>query len=145
MIRPANADDVEALAEVAAASYRAAFLALLGEDGLAQRRVPFFLDRFGAEWPSVRLAELEGGVLGFHQVRNGRLDMLFLAPEARGRGVGERLLADAERRGAVELECFRDNGPARRFYERFGWRHDSSLEREFAGETRAFVIYRKGG
>ena len=145
IIRSACPEDVEALAEVAAASYRAAFREIIGEAGLSQRERPFFRARFGAEWATVRLAEEHGLVFGFHQVREGRLDMLFLLPEARGRDLGRRLLADAEQRGAVELECFQDNGPARRFYERQGWRHERSLEREFAGALRAFVIYRKDG
>ncbi len=142
-IRPATAADAAALARVAAASYRVAFLPILGEGGLAQREEPFFLARFEAEWPVLRLADTGGSILGFHQVREGRLDMLFLAPDAMGQGLGAKLLADAEARGAVELECFRDNAPARRFYERHGWRLDRSLEREFAGAVRAFVIYRK--
>ncbi len=144
-IRPAAEADVAALARVAAASYRLAFLAILGEEGLAQRAEPFFIARFGAEWRTVRLVEQQERVLGFHQVREGRLDMLFLAPEAIGRGVGAVLLADAEQQGATLLECFRDNHPARRFYERHGWRFDQALEREFAGAIRAFVTYRKGG
>ncbi len=142
-IRAAREADVAALSAVAAASYRAAFLSILGEDGLAQRAEPFFVARFGSEWPTLRLAEQEGRILGFHQVREGRLDMLFLAPDAIGQGLGALLLADAEAQGAVALECFRDNHAARRFYERHGWRFDQALEREFAGVVRAFVIYRK--
>ncbi len=142
-IRSAQEADVAALAAVAASSYRAAFLSILGEEGLAQRADFFFLARFGSEWLTLRLAEKGGRILGFHQVREGRLDMLFLAPEAIGQGLGAGLLADAEACGAVALECFRDNHPARRFYERQGWRFDQALEREFAGAVRAFVTYRK--
>ncbi len=144
-IRPAREEDVAALACVAAASYRVAFHAILGEEGLSQRAESFFIARFGSEWPSVRVADEEDQILGFHQVRDGWLDMLFLAPEAIGQGLGASLLADAEECGAVALECFRDNGAARRFYERHGWQLDQSLEREFAGAVRAFVTYRKGG
>jgi putative acetyltransferase len=144
-IRPAREADVAALARVAAASYRAAFQVILGEEGLAQREEPFFVARFGSEWSTLRLAEKDGRILGFHQVREGRLDMLFLAPEVIGQGLGASLLADAEERGAIALECFRDNQAARRFYERHGWRFEQALEREFAGAVRAFVTYRKGG
>ena len=142
-IRPATAADVPALARIAAESYRAAFREILGEEGLALRDVPFFEERFGQEWPLLVLAEREDAILGFHQVSDGLLHMLFLDPRRRGEGVGAALLADAEARGAAELECFRDNGPARRFYERRGWRLHGAREREFAGAVRAFVTYRK--
>jgi putative acetyltransferase len=143
-IRPAGAADVEALAGVAARSYRFAFLPIIGEGGLAERRVGFFKRRFGAEWPSVRLLEIEGRTLGFHQLRDGRIDMLFVEPTRLGGGLGAALLADAEERGAVELECFRDNDRARRFYERHGWRLADSYHRDFAGGRYPFVQYRKG-
>ncbi len=143
-IRPAREADVAALARIAAESYRAAFREILGDEGLALRDVAFFEERFGREWPLLMLAEGDNTILGFHQVSDGLLHMLFLDPHRRGQGVGAALLADAEARGAVELECFRDNGPARRFYERHGWQLDSASEREFAGAVRAFVTYRKG-
>lgn len=146
-IRPAEAADVPALAALAAASYRAAFLPIIGEAGLALRWPAFFARRFEREWPSLRAAEGEGAgspLVGFHQVRGGRIDMLFLAPDAMGRGWGRALLGDAEAAGATELECFRDNHRARGFYERWGWRPAWSLERDFAGGLHAFVIYRKG-
>lgn len=56
------------------------------------------------------------------------LNDLFVADDARGTGVGAAMLAEAERRareaGACELllETANDN-PARRLYERSGYRH----------------------
>lgn len=143
-IRPAAAEDAPALAAIAAAAYRAAFLPIIGEAGLAQRREGFFRDRFAAEWPSLHVVAEESRLRGFLQLRGGRIDMLFLDSAATGRGFGAALLADAERRGARELECFRDNAGARRFYERAGWRLVESYERDFAGGRHPFVLYRKG-
>jgi putative acetyltransferase len=141
IIRQARPEDVEALARLAAASYRETFAAIIGEAGLALRQPDFFELRFAEEWPTVRLAADGDSILGFHQVRNGRLDMLFLSPAVTGRGIGAALLQDAESQGAVRLECFRDNAGARRFYEREGWRYAEGYKREFAGAERDFVAY----
>jgi putative acetyltransferase len=82
--------------------------------------------------------------LGFLLMTDGHIDMLFMDPDAGGRGGGALLLQRAERLGAKSLECFRDNHGARRFYERHGWRIEQEYEREFAGRSRSFVLYEKG-
>lgn len=67
---------------------------------------------------------LEGGVpLGFMGAQAGRLEMLFLAPEARGRGLGRQLLEEAiARYGAEELTVNEQNPDAVGFYEHLGFR-----------------------
>jgi putative acetyltransferase len=110
----------------------------------AKRSFPFFERRFGEQWPSLQLALAEDERLaGFNQVRDGKLDMLFLHPDFFGRGFGAALLANAEERGATRLDCFMDNHPARRFYERHGWRLDGEFRQEFAGREFDSVVYRK--
>lgn len=51
------------------------------------------------------------------------LDQLYLAPDRRGRGLGDRLvtLAKERRPGGLALWTFQVNTPARRFYERHGF------------------------
>jgi len=68
-------------------------------------------------------------VVFFHAShRVARLYSIAVAPEARGAGVGEALLAAAERgarargRAAFRLEVRTDNAAARRLYERRGYR-----------------------
>lgn len=67
---------------------------------------------------------LEGGVpLGFMGAEAGRLEMLFLAPEARGRGLGRQLLEEAIARYSVEeLTVNEQNPDAVGFYEHLGFR-----------------------
>lgn len=67
---------------------------------------------------------LESGVpLGFMGAQAGRLEMLFLAPEARGRGLGGLLLEEAITRYSVEeLTVNEQNPDAVGFYEHLGFR-----------------------
>lgn len=67
---------------------------------------------------------LEGGVpLGFMGAEAGRLEMLFLAPEARGRGLGRLLLEEAIARYGVEALTVNEQNPqAVGFYEHLGFR-----------------------
>lgn len=143
IVRAAIEADIAATAAVAVASYGAAFADILGADILARYDEAFFVARFGASLARLRVVELDGVVAGFSLATDGHLDMLFIAPAAQGRGVGQALLADAEARGSVSLESFRDNHKARRFYEHLGWRLAAEYAREFTGATRYFVRYEK--
>lgn len=143
-LRDATADDIHPLAVLVAASYRAAFLPIIGETGLTLRGMPFFVDRFSAEWPHIRVAmDGHGQLIAMAEVRDGTLDMLFVSPGHTGNGTGALMLADAERRGAHRLECFAANLGARSFYARQGWRETASYARAFAGATHAFVAMDK--
>ena len=82
----------------------------------------------------VLVAERDGAIVGaavvfFHAShRIARLYSIAVAPEARGAGIGEELLAAAERearrrgRTRFRLEVRTDNAAARRLYERRGYR-----------------------
>jgi putative acetyltransferase len=143
VLRPAQPEDVEALARVAHDSFHAAFASIMSAASLAQRPLTFFVERFGVQWPQLAVALRDGRIVGFSLVRDGHIDMLFVDPAAQSRGVGKALLAGCEAVGARTLECFRDNHEARAFYERHGWRLDTSLRRSFCGDDYDFVTYTK--
>jgi putative acetyltransferase len=143
-IRPATQADIAALAAVAAASYRAGFSEIVSEAALQLRSQAHFEKRFAEQWQSITLLELtHGRIAGFNQVREGKLDMLFVDPAFIGHGHGVALLAEAEARGAKRLDCFRDNHAARRFYERHGWQLQGEFIQDFAGYRIASVSYWK--
>jgi putative acetyltransferase len=144
IVRPARAEDIAALAVVAEKSYRTAFADILEEDVLAGRNAAFFARRFTASWERMLVALSGETMMGFLLMTEGHIDMLFMDPAASGKGGGALLLQEAEGRGAKNLECFRDNHSARRFYERHDWRVTREYEREFAGRSRSFVFYEKG-
>jgi putative acetyltransferase len=143
IVRQAGADDIPALAGIAERSYRSAFDGILEEPVLRSRDAEFFAARFRDALDRLVLAEADGKPLGFLLVTESHIDMLFLDPDAVGRGAGALLLRHAEKEGATSLECFRDNLHARGFYERHGWALTREYERDFAGRDRAFVLYEK--
>ncbi|MEU2436316.1 GNAT family N-acetyltransferase [Streptomyces rubradiris] len=70
------------------------------------------------------VAEAAGaGVVGLMVLDGETLDQLYLDPEWRGRGIGDRFVALAKERapGGLTLWTFQVNEPARRFYERHGF------------------------
>jgi ribosomal protein S18 acetylase RimI-like enzyme len=116
---------------------------ILEEEALGMRDAAFFAERFMDDWERIAVAAEGERLLGFSQVTDGHIDMLFVDPAHARSGVGAALLAEAERNGASSLECFRDNAVARIFYERHGWHMAEEYARPFLGRDRAFVLYRK--
>lgn len=75
-----------------------------------------------------------GEPVGFMGVENGRLEMLFLAPEARGCGRGGRLLrCGIEQYGVREVTVNEQNPQAVDFYAHFGFRTYHRTERDEEG------------
>ncbi|WP_329594713.1 GNAT family N-acetyltransferase [Streptomyces sp. NBC_01005] len=73
---------------------------------------------------TVRIAETgTGELLGFASLDGTELEHLYLRPDARRRGIGSLLLAEARRLAAGELTLyvFQRNTDARAFYERHGF------------------------
>ncbi|MGW3443277.1 N-acetyltransferase family protein [Streptomyces sp. NPDC001076] len=69
------------------------------------------------------IAEAGGRVVGMMVLAGDLLSQLYLAPEWRGRGIGDRLVALAKERSpsGLTLWTFQVNKPAHRFYERHGF------------------------
>ncbi|MEU3142719.1 GNAT family N-acetyltransferase [Nocardiopsis alba] len=83
-----------------------------------------------------------GSVVGLLALDGEELDQLYLDPEWRGRGIGDRFVALAKRRrpDGLTLWTFQINEPARRFYERHGFvaveRTDGSRNEEREPDIR---------
>ncbi len=129
-IRRASKPDIPTLAAILDCSWLASCPIFLPgecvrrwvEDGRARRQAE-------AIQPRSLLAENGlGEPLGFISVRRGLLEMLWVVPQAWGKGIGSALLGLAEdlirgrghRRG--QLMAYRDNTRALAFYRAKGWR-----------------------
>ena len=61
-------------------------------------------------------------IAGFCGVHDGNIEMLFIAPEARGSGVGRLLVAYAiNRQGARRVDVNEQNAQALGFYQHLGF------------------------
>lgn len=69
------------------------------------------------------VADAGGAVVGMMVLGDGWIEQLYLDPDWRGQGLGDRFVAVAKERSpaGLQLYAFQVNGPARRFYERHGF------------------------
>ncbi|EST37717.1 hypothetical protein N566_11495 [Streptomycetaceae bacterium MP113-05] len=146
-VRRAVAADAEAVAGVWLRSFAAALPGV--------RRAH---DDDGVRWwiRDVVVQELEtwvatddDRVVGMLALDGAELEQLYLEPQWRGRGVGDRLVALAKRRRpeGLGLWTFQVNGPARRFYERHDFtetdRTDGARNEEHEPDVR--YVWQPGG
>ncbi|GAA2953938.1 GNAT family N-acetyltransferase [Streptomyces enissocaesilis] len=115
-------EDAAALAEVWLRSYDAALPTVErahGDDGVRD-----FFRYVVVPEQETWVAESGGAVVGMMALEPGRIEQLYLAPDHRGRGIGDRFVQLAKERspGGLELWSFQVNGPAHRFYARHGFR-----------------------
>lgn len=69
------------------------------------------------------VAEANGAIVGFIGYRAGFIDHLYVDLGRQGRGIGTALLDKAmDEEPMLRLWVFQENGAARRFYERRGFR-----------------------
>ena len=117
VLRPAESDDVPAIAEVFRASREAA-MPWLPALHTPDEDLAFFGGQVREH--AAYVAELDGRLVGFAVVDEAthELDHLYLAPDVRRRGIGRALLDHARARhdGPLELWAFAGNRAARDFY-----------------------------
>jgi GNAT superfamily N-acetyltransferase len=148
-IRDAVPDDAEAIAEINAAGWRAAYVGLIERDRLANlpvkawaREIRANLERLTPGSFSV-VAEVDGRIVGscfvMGTARDGDLPedvaelvAIYVDPPRWRQGVGTALLREAlvraarEGKSEISLWTLSGNRPAQAFYERHGFESDGT-------------------
>ena len=118
-IEQAQAADYQALIALWEASVRATHHFLQEADIIALK--PLILEHYFAAVDLV-CARGEEKIAGFCGVHDGNIEMLFIAPEARGSGVGRLLVAHAiQRQWARRVDVNEQNAQALGFYQHLGF------------------------
>ena len=133
-IAPADRDQamLEALLTVWEASVRATH-AFLSDGGIQQ--IAAFVPQALREVPLLAVAYDGGTPAGFLGAAGEKLEMLFLAPEYRGRGLGRELLQrGVQAWGVRSLDVNEQNPQARGFYEHMGFRVTGRRETDGQGQ-----------
>lgn len=108
------------LLEIWEASVRATHDFLKEED--LQELKPLILEQY-FDAVDLRCAKnSQGEILGFCGVHDGAIEMLFISPDARGKGVGACLAAYAiKEQGATKVDVNEQNEQAKGFYLHIGF------------------------
>ena len=89
------------------------------------------------------VAEGDGGSAGFMGVQDGRHEMLFLQPAARGNGLGRRIHEHGiEQLGVTELTVNEQNPQAVGFYEHLGFKTYRRTELDEEGHPYPLLYMR---
>ena len=119
-LRPATAEDVDALTRVYLASRSAAVAMPPARHTAAETRA--WVSGWFTGGSEVWLAEVHGEPAGLARLTAAWLDDLYVTPDFAGRGIGAALLELVKglRPYGFALWVFASNEPARRFYRRHG-------------------------
>jgi GNAT superfamily N-acetyltransferase len=149
-LRPATADDAEAIATIWHDGWRDGHLGNV-PDALAAVRTPeSFRIRAAERITDTTVAVLGDRIAGFVMVADDEAEQVYVAADHRGTGVAALLLAEAERIIAGHghqqawLAVVAGNERARRFYRRSGWTDEGQFEYSAAdaGGTIAVPAHR---
>jgi ribosomal protein S18 acetylase RimI-like enzyme len=127
IVRPAVAEDAEAVAAIWYAGWRDGHLGHVPDELVAVRTKESFWTRAAERITDTTVAVAGDEIAGFVMVVGDEVEQVYVASTHRGSGIAGTLLAEAERQvkaaGYDEawLAVATGNARARRFYERSGW------------------------
>ncbi|WP_350281216.1 GNAT family N-acetyltransferase [Kribbella sp. HUAS MG21] len=126
-VRPAVADDADAVAAIWYDGWRDGHLGHVPDELVAVRTKESFWTRAAERVADTTVAVAGDAIAGFVMVVGAEVEQVYVARDHRGSGVAGTLLAEAERQVKANghdeawLAVATGNARARRFYERSGW------------------------
>jgi ribosomal protein S18 acetylase RimI-like enzyme len=145
-IRRATVDDIEAIATIHIACWRAAYRGILPDEHLDALDLNERIGRWRT-WikADVFVAIDENHIIGFSRVKGGEISHVYVHPDHQRGGAGRLLLravVDASG-GNASLWVLADNHRARAFYEALGFVHDGKrkTDPQFLGNDAAELHY----
>jgi GNAT superfamily N-acetyltransferase len=127
MVRPAGAEDADAVAAIWYAGWRDGHLGHVPDELVAFRTEESFWTRAAQRVADTTVALVGDEVAGFVMVVGDEVEQVYVSRDHRGSGVAGTLLTEAEQRVKANghreawLAVATGNARARRFYERSGW------------------------
>ncbi|MDJ0933623.1 GNAT family N-acetyltransferase [Breoghania sp.] len=127
--RPIAAADLPALADLWHEVWASGHAAFAGPELTAVRTPERFLARLQPFAGKGLIAEITSEIMGFAYWNGAELDQFHVGAKARGTGLAQKLMTEAESAMAGEgiasafLFCADGNSRAYRFYEKLGWRN----------------------
>jgi ribosomal protein S18 acetylase RimI-like enzyme len=148
ILRPATADDVEAIADLFHRGWHEVHPGRV-PDGLTERRTrEAFGDRVArrvAETDETTVADVGGEIAGFIMVAGDEAEQVYVDRAYRGTGIATALLTEAERQIAAAgheaawLVVVRGNERAQAFYARQGWMDEGDHDYPVAALGEHFI------
>jgi ribosomal protein S18 acetylase RimI-like enzyme len=133
-IRPARAEDAEAIAEIWHQGWKDGHLGHLPQELVDVRTEASFGRRAAERIPDATVAIVDDVVVGFVMVVEDEVEQVYVSAASRGLGVADALMREAERQVAhgghskAWLAVVAGNARARGFYERAGWIDEGEFE-----------------
>ena len=137
-----NQNVINHLINVWEASVRATHL-FLSDDEI--NRIKAYVPQALAAAAHLVTAENENGApVAFMGIEDGSLEMLFISPEERGKGLGKTLLRyGIERYGVERLAVNEQNPQAKGFYEHMGFQVYKRTDRDEQGNPYPLLYMRR--
>jgi len=149
-VREATAEDVPEMIHLERQSPGAAHwseqqYAAVFDDAKSSRRLALVVERAG--YVSAERLSVTGFLVAHHLAPEWELENIVVAPEARGKGIGTRLVRELFARAArsesdsVLLEVRESNQAARALYENLGFRESGRRKSYYSNPLEDAVLY----
>jgi ribosomal protein S18 acetylase RimI-like enzyme len=146
VVRNPKASEIDELARIWFDGWQEAHAPVLPVELARLRTLQSFQERLAASLERVRVVGPTDAPVGFCITKGSQLDQLYVSAEARGSGVAEALIIDAEARlsecGVRKswLACAIGNERAARFYEKRGWMRAGTVIEHLEAGTGTFPL-----